>query len=436
MLAAFKKEDYPRIAVTVDLLETGVDIPEAVNLVFMKPVHSRIKLMQMIGRGTRNDEACRFREWLPEGHKKDFKILDFWENEFDLKGDPAVAQSLPVLVTIFNTRLDQMEHYVTAKAQHTPQAQTVIAALRSQISQINPQTYGVQQVWREIEGVWRDDFWAYLNAEKLKFLRLKVGPLLRLVSATDTEAATFTSKVERLKRGQLAGQDSTALRETIRQDVGRLPDFVFNNARTGPLIRFCLSPDFDTAEIQQLDEVIAGLADQMKNRRDKPNPFLTFDLRDTIQTRGYIQLKGGSQPVYVEEYRKLVEKDVMALIDTDPVVAALGKDQPVSDREFIELERTLRQKLGKSQLEINEDNVRKAFGYRVGSLLEFLRVLLDLSNIPDYGEIVRRQFEGYIGEHSFGAEQIAFLRTLKDLLSRPRPPLKPGSQHFLQQNPR
>ena len=58
LIDQFKKENFPRIAITVDLLETGIDVPEVVNLIFMKPVQSRIKLWQMIGRGTRSQAAC------------------------------------------------------------------------------------------------------------------------------------------------------------------------------------------------------------------------------------------------------------------------------------------------------------------------------------------------------------------------------------------
>jgi type I site-specific restriction endonuclease len=47
LITKFKKNDLPRIAVSADMLDTGVDIPEVVNLIFMKPVQSRIKLWQM-----------------------------------------------------------------------------------------------------------------------------------------------------------------------------------------------------------------------------------------------------------------------------------------------------------------------------------------------------------------------------------------------------
>ncbi len=72
LIDSFKKQDMPRIAISVDLLDTGVDVPEVVNLVFMKPVQSQIKLTQMIGRGTRNDETCKYRDRLPKDGRRSF----------------------------------------------------------------------------------------------------------------------------------------------------------------------------------------------------------------------------------------------------------------------------------------------------------------------------------------------------------------------------
>lgn len=63
----FKNEDYPSIAVTVDLLTTGIDVPEITTLVFMRRVRSRILFEQMLGRATR---LC------PEIHKTHFEIYD------------------------------------------------------------------------------------------------------------------------------------------------------------------------------------------------------------------------------------------------------------------------------------------------------------------------------------------------------------------------
>jgi type I restriction enzyme R subunit len=53
LLRQFEQENLPRIAISVDMLDTGIDVPEVMNLAFMKPVNSQIKFWQMIGRGTR-----------------------------------------------------------------------------------------------------------------------------------------------------------------------------------------------------------------------------------------------------------------------------------------------------------------------------------------------------------------------------------------------
>ena len=76
-LADFKKaNNMPFIAITVDMLETGIDVPEIVNLVFAKKVYSRIKFDQMIGRGTRLCEDL----FGKGNHKTEFYIFDYVRN--------------------------------------------------------------------------------------------------------------------------------------------------------------------------------------------------------------------------------------------------------------------------------------------------------------------------------------------------------------------
>ena len=80
LIRAFEKESMPRVAISVDMLDTGIDVPEVCNLVFAKPVFSKIKFWQMLGRGTRANSACEHFAWLPEGKKEYFQVFDFWNN--------------------------------------------------------------------------------------------------------------------------------------------------------------------------------------------------------------------------------------------------------------------------------------------------------------------------------------------------------------------
>ncbi len=412
LIESFKKDDFPRIAISVDLLETGIDVPEVVNLVVMKPVHSRIKLEQMIGRGTRSHAACTFYDRLPDGVKKEFLIIDFWENDFNKPAEEEISQSLPVLVTIFNTRLKLLALYPPTDS--SPERAALIQALRSQIAAIPLDSFSVKQAYPDIQQAWEDSFWFFITPSKLDFLKLKVGPWLRLVPGTDVEAATFTSKVERLKLAIQTNKNIESVAQSIAEDVSRLPDFVMQRPEAAPLIKLCLSPDLQSATPAQLDTVIATLGPDMKNRRDKDNPFLSLDLPDFIEMRGYILLKGGTERIYVEDYRKSVDQHVLGLVETDPTIEAISTGQEVTDFDLISLERNLRQTLGAGDIELSESNVRKAYGLKVGSLIEFLRHLLGLESIPDYSDIVRRQFALYRESHTFNADQLRFLGVLEN----------------------
>jgi type I restriction enzyme R subunit len=418
LIEKFKKESLPRIAISVDMLETGVNVPEVVNLVFMRPIHSQIKLEQMLGRGTRNHDTCHYHNRLPNGRKEKFLIIDFWENNFSKDPQAQPPQSLPVLVTIFNTRLKLLALHLAD--QQPAEVERVIADLRTQIGQIPLDSYAVKQVYAGIEEAWRDSFWRHLNVEKLEFLQLRVGPLLRYVSGVEVQAATFTSKVERLKLQILSGQDPTATAQSIAEDVSRLPDFVFQDAERQKPAQLCLSPKLKTASVTELNRVIETLAGQMKNRRARPNAFLELDLLDYVETQGYLILTKGGQPLYVEKYRQMVDERVLDLVVDNPIIEAIERGEPVSDAQLLELERTLRQELGGEALYLTEANIRKAYALKVDSLLAFLRHLFGLAGLPDYQDIVRRQFAEYIARRPFNADQVRFLRAVQNVFLQRR----------------
>jgi type I restriction enzyme R subunit len=419
LVERFKKQDKPRLAISVDMLDTGIDVPEAANLVFMKPVQSPIKLQQMIGRGTRSHAACRMFNLLPNGHKDHFLTIDFWENDFGKQADESAAQSTPVLVTIFNTRLKQLEFDLDA--QDTPDFRRTVSALRHQVAQIPTDSFLVKRALPDIEEAWSDAFWLHLNPRKMDFLKLKVGPLLRYASAVDVEAATFTSKVERLKWQQRAGRDTTATAESIAEDVTRLPDFVVNDAAFKPLVELAATPArLVEAKPDELVRVMDALAPQMKHRRAQANTFLLLDLPDSIDLRGYILLRPGTEPVYVKEYRERVEKRIRALVENHPAIQAIQRGEMPDDWQLIDLERTLRQELGSGDAEVNETLIRKAYGLKVGSLLAFLRAVLGLDGLPDYDEVVARQFEAFIQQHNYNANQINFMRAVENVFLQKR----------------
>ncbi len=416
LIDGFKKENLPRVAISVDMLETGVNVPEAVNLVFMRPVHSRIKLEQMIGRGTRTHETCTHPEWLPDGHKDHFLIVDFWENDFTKNPQEHEQRTLPVLVRIFNTRLKQLRLFLDD--QQSADAQGVMAGLRSQIALIPVDTFSVKRIYHEIEDAWQGTFWHHLTANDLDFLERRVAPLLRYAPAGDVPAATFTHKVEQLKLQILTGADTAKTAKSIAEDVRLVMHTVVDDPTREETARLCLTPALQQATPAQLNDVIDHLAVQMKNRKRR-DTFLELDLPDYIELRGYIWLREGQEKIYVQEYRERVEQRILELDRTHPTLRAIERGQAVTDLQLVELERTLRHELG-DELEFSEATIRSAYGLKVGSLIEFVRHIWALEGVPDYADIIRRQFDLYIAQHRFNGDQIRFLRVVASVLARKR----------------
>ena len=417
LVEAFKKKDFPRIAISVDMLDTGIDVPEAVNLVFMKPVQSPIKLQQMIGRGTRVQAACRHLEWLPNFEKKEFLIIDFWENNFSRDAKEVVDQSTPVLVTIFNTHLRLLETYL--KDQKDPDCKQVIADLREQIQQIPTDSFTIRKHMPEIEEAWTDGFWNYLVPSKIEFLKLKVAPHLRLVPGVDVAAATFISKVERLKLLKRTGKDTTQAIQSIAEDAAVLPDFVINDSKYKPYVQKCIPEELTNASQSDLSNLRDALAPQMKYKR-RLDTFLELDLVDSIAISGYILLTKSGEKMYVAEYRRLVEQRILELVANHPTIMAIQRGEKIDDWGLLELERTLTRELGEGDLEVTPENLKKVFAHTADSFLGLVRQVLDMQYLPDYKDLVARQFETYVTQHNYNADQIRFLRAVQSVFLQKR----------------
>lgn len=418
LIAKFKKNDRPRLAVSVDMLDTGINVPEVVNLVFMKPVQSRIKLWQMIGRGTRNHAACRYFDRLPDCRKTEFKIIDFWQNDFNKQPSGNTPADIPVLVSLFNTRLKLLESQLPDH--QTEVFEQAVTNLREMIGRIPLDSFPVKKVLMDVEQAWTDSFWMLMTKTKTDFLRLKVGPLLRFAANVDVAAETFANKVERLKLQALQGSPAPQLLQSVSEDVSLLPDDVLKDARCEASVKLALTPDLAAAAPEQLTKLIHDLAPAMKSRRNRPSAFLTLDLPDFIAARGYISLGEGGRQVFVEEYRTRVENRILQIVANNPALEAIRQGREASDEQLLDLERTLHRELGGDDLQLTNANIRKAYGVKVDSFLAFLGHVLSLDALPDYGRLVQRAFERHIAAHHYNADQIRFLRSVQEVFLKKR----------------
>ena len=423
LLRQFENENLPRIAISVDMLDTGIDVPEVMNLAFMKPVNSQIKFWQMIGRGTRSDEACKNKQWLPGYKKENFLIIDYWQNfeHFNMmpKNDDEGPQQIPVLVGIFNTRLAKLE--LMLGDQNCAGFAGTINDIRADIAKLPLDSFTVKQHLSALREVFDDDWWKLMTATKIEFLRLRIGPLLRFAATGNLAEAFFISKMERLALNLLQQKDITRTSGNIKEEVDLLPRNLPQVAPCATLINDMIGDNWwQEITIKKLDDARKKLAPLMKYKREQPPLIIELGLEDVIESRKWVIVNKGGQKLMVEEYKAKVEAKVKELTDKHPTIKKLLHKEPVTLHDLIDLERTLETELLSDEITLTEDNMLKAFGVRVGALTDFLKYVLKLEHLPDFTDVVRKAFDAFILEHHYDANQTRFLRTVQTVFVQKR----------------
>lgn len=179
LLNKFKvKNNMPQIAVSVDMLDTGIDVPEICNLVFFKPVRSSSKYWQMIGRGTRLCENL-FGFGL---HKKEFVIFDFCENfEFFNDKPKGIESSTGKSLSrrLFELRLRLAFVLLSTDSSVLKEyGQSILDGLIKQTQDLNTDSFIVRQHWREVEKYRDPNAWNALSELDIKELFDHVAPLM------------------------------------------------------------------------------------------------------------------------------------------------------------------------------------------------------------------------------------------------------------------
>lgn len=212
----FKKKDKaPHIAISVDMLDTGIDVPEVVNLVFFKIVRSRTKFWQMVGRGTR---LCK-NLYGPGQHKQGFFLFDYCQNlEFfaqnpDFK-EGAAAESLST--RLFKARLSLVheldERAANAGVTHEEAASTLGSPTERQlrdamarhlndtVAAMNLDNFVVRPARAAVERFARPDAWTKpLDTEAQTLLIQQLASLPTQLVDEDEEAKRFDLMVFRIQ---------------------------------------------------------------------------------------------------------------------------------------------------------------------------------------------------------------------------------------------
>lgn len=195
----------PQIVVSVDMMDTGIDVPDVLNLVFFKQVRSKIKFWQMIGRGTRKSPDVH-----GEGLDKQFFNIYDWCGNFDFfdvtpEGAPQ-EQTNSVTERLFNLRVDMAVALQSAQYQQNPFARAlhddIKKILRNQVRALSDQNITVRRHWEVVDKFRKEESWVCLSEIDALDLKGQIAPII-IRSITDNSALRFDILILNIQLAQV-----------------------------------------------------------------------------------------------------------------------------------------------------------------------------------------------------------------------------------------
>lgn len=416
LLDQFKHNDMPRVALSVDMLDTGIDIHEITNLVFAKPVYSYTKFWQMIGRGTRLLESEKIKPWCTK--KDEFLILDCWDNFEYFKLTPRgkeLKPQIPLPVRLFGIRLDKIKK--TIELNHSEITEKETQKLKAQIATLPQSSVVILDAKHELQRLDDENFWINLTNDKLEFLKTVVKPLFRTVSEADYKAMRFEKDIVEVSLAHLSSENDKfeTLKESIIEEIGELPLSVNVVAKEEHLIRQAQTNHFwATITEEKFDELIEKLAPLMKYRESViPLGPAKFNLKDFISEKEYVEFGPQHEALSIGKYRELVEQKINELVLANPILQKLKEGQEINEAEAEQLA----EELHVEHPHITVDLLRRVYNHRKAAFVQFIKHILGIEILQSFPETVSKSFEKFFAEHShLNSRQLDYLNLLQSFL--------------------
>ena len=405
----FELKPLPVITVSVDMMDTGIDVPEIVNLVFFKKVRSKIKFWQMIGRGTRLCPGLEVDDPLDGRHvdKERFFIFDWCRNfEFFAENPKAVegkiGRSLSETVFIREATLVKgLQQGAYADDDHQRWRSKMVGEIHYQVVDLNEELVGVRLHRQAVERFKQEKTYELISDGDLGVLTAEIAPLVRNDEA-DVDALRFDAFMYGFMCSLVDGARITAFANkllvisTTLQQMATVPQV----KEKLPILQQVSSEGFfdgvTALKLEELRRELRGLVRFIQAgpaRRD-----VITHLDDLITGIEYgVEAMPGED---FADYRLKVER-YLRECGSSLVVQKLHRNLPMTEYEFAELERIFTEKLGSA------DDYQRAYGDTPFGLL--VRKLVKLDH-----DAAMEAFAGFINSQQLTEQQISFVRKVVD----------------------
>lgn len=392
-----------RIAISVDMLDTGVDIPDCLNLVFFKPVKSYSKFIQMIGRGTR---LCP--KLINGENKTHFLIFDLCNN-FEYFGEEENRRdndSSPksIMAKLFELKLD-LCLFMQNKKEHEEIYDTYKDDVHNTIKNLPENDISVRQNIRLIKEYSKDNALNNLTSSKVTSLSEKLAPCVPMMQ-DNIKSLKFDELIYNIMIANLRQQNSMRYINQLTIIVGKLLENkvpVINKHKDllEEILNGKVTQQTSIEELENIRQILRTLVIYIDGNT-KEIYFTNFE--DKILVTEAAENEPVINTRYLENYKKKMEQELKKRCKSG-VINKLYTNQKLSKADIRDLERILWQDLG------TEAQYREAAGQM--PVTEFILSITGLDN-----NIVLERFSKYINENNYNHNQIEFIKQLIENIRR------------------
>lgn len=394
------KESKPHIAVSVDMLDTGIDVPEVVNLVFFKKIRSKIKFWQMIGRGTRLSEDL----FGPGQDKEYFLIFDYVGNfEFFRENPKGIEGNIVVSLTerLFNLRVEiikELQQLSYQEEPYTSHRKNLIDELVTLVRQLNEENFQVKMKIKYVHKFQNKESWQALTISDVTELKKEVAPLI--IPEEDNEMSKrFDNVLYAIELSYLTVRKATKSIRTVvdtaekLSEIGTIPKIIENKN----LLMNVQATDFwAEADILALEEVREVMRELVQFIEKENSQIYYTNFQDTFEV-----VKDGT-PIYgsndLKNYKKRVNQ-YLKEHQNEMVIYKLRHNKTLTKSDVTILEKVLWNELG------SKEEYEKEFGST--PVTRLVRQIVGL----DRGA-VNTAFSEFLSEERLNVKQIKFVRLI------------------------
>ena len=352
-------------------------------------------------------------------------IIDVWGNfeRFEMDPNPKdTSSTLPIAIRYFRNliklvrKIHNKEDFVY---------KFCFKEIRSIISLLPEDSPSVMEYYSTLEKIKDNIFWETIDKEKLEYLNFNIAPIINLIKENKLHQWLCRNLIIEYLLSQYSNNldDMKNKSEKIKNEIKLLPsDHPIVSDHLKDTISKTINTDFENSIDEKIFDYLIELSEIMHLKRTEERAFIRLNLEDFYQDRDWIIFGPKNEKILINEYKEKIIKYIKSISPEKINLEVKYIQDNDANEIFIE-----------SELDITENNLRKAFKYPFGNLKDIIEHITENKELLTKEEMIEVEFKNIIDENNLNDKQVQYIELIKKQLIRNEnsPSIRLTTSHLL-----